>query len=189
MSTIQIKRGATAPSTLLAGELALDTTHNILYGGNGTAVEVLSPNGVAITPSSVTSGGVVTGSNFPSGTIVGISDIQVLTNKRVEKRAYSTTSTATLIPEIATYDVFHLTAQAAALTIANHSTSTPTSSEMILIKILDNGTAQTISFGTNYVAKAGVALPTTTVAGKNMTMLFMWDSNLSKYNLLALGQE
>lgn len=118
-----------------------------------------------------------------------ISSTNTITNKRNQKRVYSTTSLSTLTPEIDTYDVFCLTAQATALTIANHSTSTPANGEMILIRILDNGTARAISFGTNYVAKAGVALPTTTVASKNMCMLFIWDSNLSKYNLLSVGQE
>jgi len=122
-------------------------------------------------------------------TVPTISSTNTVTNKRNQKRVYSTTSLSTLTPEIDTYDVFCLTAQAAALTIANHSTSTPANGEMILIRILDNGTARAISFGTNYVAKAGVALPTTTVLSKNMSMLFIWDSNLSKYNLLSVGQE
>jgi len=122
-------------------------------------------------------------------TVPTISSANTVTNKRNQKRVYSTTSLSTLTPEIDTYDVFCLTAQAAALSIANHSTSTPANGEMILIRILDNGTARAISFGTNYVAKAGVALPTTTVLSKNMSMLFIWDSNLSKYNLLSVGQE
>jgi len=105
------------------------------------------------------------------------------------KRVYSTTSLATLTPEIASYDLFHLTAQAEALTIANHSTSTPTDGEQMKIRLLDNGTPRAITYGTNYVAKAGVALPTTTIASKNLEMMFEWNANLSKWNLMATGQE
>ena len=126
-------------------------------------------------------------SNFASAT--DLSSAQTLTNKRTQKRVYSTTSLSTLTPEIANYDIFVLTAQAAALTIANHSTSVMADGEMILIRVLDNGTAQTISFGTDYVADAGVALPTTTTASKRMEMLFEWHANLGKFNLVWLGQQ
>lgn len=108
-------------------------------------------------------------------------------NKRNQKRVYSTTSTATLTPEIDTYDIFRLTAQGGALTIANHSTSTPANGEMMLFEITDDGTGRAISFGTNYVAYAGVDKPTTTTANKLLTMLFIWVNDLSKWNLLASG--
>ena len=58
---------------------------------------------------------------------------------------------------------------------------------MIEIRLLDNGTAHSITFESNYVASASVALPTTTIASKNMEMLFEWNSNLTKYNLMATG--
>lgn len=105
------------------------------------------------------------------------------------KRVYTTTSLSTLTPEYDTYDTFSLTALAANLTIANHSTTTPAHGDMIIIDIIDNATPRTLTFGTNYVAKGGIALPTTTTASKKMTLLFMWDAGLSKYNLLALAEE
>lgn len=111
------------------------------------------------------------------------------TNKRKQPRVNAQTSTSTLTPEIDTYDVFRLTAQAAALTIANHSTSTPADGEQMRISILDNGTARAISFGTNYVARAGVALPTTTVISKLMTLGFEWYAHLSKWVLMANASE
>ena len=112
-----------------------------------------------------------------------------LTNKRVQPRVSSTTSTATLTPEIASYDLFVLTAQAAPLTIANHSSSTPSDGEMIRIRITDDSTARAISFGTNYVAKGGIGLPTTTTVDKRLEMGFEWDAALSKYVLVALAEE
>ncbi len=114
---------------------------------------------------------------------------QTLTNKRITKRVYTVADTATLTPEIATYDIFHVTALAQAITIANHSTSTPADGDMMLIRLLDNGTGRAISFGNKYVGKAGTALPTTTTLSKNLSMLFIWDANLSKWNLLASGLE
>jgi hypothetical protein len=111
------------------------------------------------------------------------------TKARITPRVYSVASTSTLTPEIDTYNAFTITALASNLTIANHSTSTPTDFEMIKIRILDNGTARTISFGTNYVARAGVSLPTTTTVSKLLEMAFEWNSSLSKWVLLASGQE
>jgi hypothetical protein len=118
--------------------------------------------------------------------VVTTSSTDTLTNKRRQLRVYSTTSVATLTPEIATYDAFALTAQAEALTIANHSTSTPVDFEKMQIRILDNGTARAISFGTNYIASTDLALPTTTVIGKVIEMGFEWNSNKSKWVLVAL---
>jgi hypothetical protein len=111
------------------------------------------------------------------------------TNKRITKRVFSTTSATSVTPEISTYDTWNYTALAADFTINNHSTSTPTDGEVMTFKFLDNGTARQLYYGTNYVAKAGVPLPLTTVLGKNLTIAFQWNTNLSKWNLMAVGLE
>lgn len=122
-------------------------------------------------------------------TLVGKATTDTLTNKRKQPRPYTTTSLATLTPEIATYDIFSLTAQAEALNIANHSSSTPTAGECIFIDILPDATPRAITYGTNYVAKSGVALPSTTVASKRLQMLFIWLADISKYTIAWAGQE
>jgi hypothetical protein len=109
--------------------------------------------------------------------------------KRITKRVSSTTSASSLTPEISTYDEFAFTALAAALTINNHSTSTPADGDRMLITITPDATPRALAFGDKYVAYAGVALPTITVASKTMVMGFRWDAGLGKWNLLALGQQ
>jgi hypothetical protein len=112
------------------------------------------------------------------------------TNKqRRNPRVSTAASAATLTPEIDTFDAYALTAQSGALSIANHATSTPTDFETLKIRIVDNGTASALSFGSNYVARAGVPFPTTTVANKLLEMVFEWNSSISKWVLLASGQE
>jgi len=123
-----------------------------------------------------------------SDTLIGKATVDTLTNKRIQKRVYETTSLATLTPEISTYDIFNLTAQAEAINIANHSTSTPASGEMIMVDILPDATPRAITYGTNYVAYSGVALPSTTVASKKMQMLFIW-LPVGKYSIVWAGQE
>ncbi len=118
-----------------------------------------------------------------------ISSTNTLTNKRKQPRVYSAANNASLTPEIDTYDIFHLTAMSAATAINNHSTSTPADGELMEFRFLDNGTARALTWGTAYVAKAGVTLPTTTVLSKNLVCLFEYNSNLAKWNLLATGQE
>lgn len=144
------------------------------------AVDITSGAGVSTLPTS-------------SDTLVGRATTDTLTNKRKQPRVYTTTSIAgtpgVLTPEISTYDNFEITAQAAALDIANHSTSTPTQGETMVIAITSDATPRALTYGTNYVAKGGTALPTTTVASKTTTLGFMWNAGLGKWNLLAVGQE
>jgi len=111
------------------------------------------------------------------------------TNKRIQKRVDSQTTTDTITPEISTYDIFVRTAQAHALVINNHSTSTPAEGEMMLFEITSDATPRAITYGNKYLAKAGVALPSTTVASKTTTLLFKWSAGLAGWNLLAKGQE
>ena len=125
--------------------------------------------------------------------IPSISSTNTLTNKRHTPRIYTTASIAgtpgVLTPEIDTYDYFELTAQAAALNIANHSTSTPTGGEKMIIAITSDATPRALTYGTNYVAYGGVALPTTTVASKTTTLGFIWNAGLTKWNLVAVAQQ
>jgi len=136
----------------------------------------------------VTIDGILLKDDLDTSGIVGKATAQTLTNKRNQHRVYETTSLATLTPEISTYDEFYLTAQAANLTIANHSTSTPAKGEMIMIDILPDDVYD-ITYGTNYVEKNGVELPEETVADKRLTMIFRWIYATSKYSIVWAGQE
>lgn len=102
-------------------------------------------------------------------------------------RVQTVASSATVTPNADTDDLVAITAQAAALTIAN-ATGTPVQGQKLLIRIKDNGTARAITFGTNYRAM-GVALPTTTTANKTMYLGFIWNATDSKWDLIALTQE
>jgi len=152
-------------------------TETLVYGDNANIVDGDIPSAIA------------RDTEVTTAITTHLTAAETLTNKRITPRVYTTTSLATLTPEKDTYDLFHLTAQAAALTIANHSTTTPADGDQIRIRLLDNATARAITFGTAYVAKGGFALPTTTFLSKNMEMGFEWNANLSKWNLIALANE
>lgn len=110
------------------------------------------------------------GKTAPAGTVVGTTDTQTLDNKKINNRVQTQTSTSTLTFDRASYDVSMLTAQAAALTIANSSNTAV--GDTWSINILDNGTARALTFGTDYVGISGQALPTTTTASKWMNIIF-----------------
>lgn len=98
----------------------------------------------------------------------------------------SVTSSATVTPTF-TDDLVKITAQAAALALANPS-GTAVPGWGIVIRIKDNGTARAISYGTQYRA-IGVTLPTTTVISKTLYLACIWNSDDTKLDVVAVGQE
>jgi hypothetical protein len=56
------------------------------------------------------------------------------------------------------------------------------------IRIKDNGTARSISFGTQYRA-IGVTLPTTTVISKTLYLGLVFNNADTKWDVVAVAQE
>lgn len=98
----------------------------------------------------------------------------------------SVVSSATVTPTFSN-DMVKITAQAANLTLAN-PTGTAVPAWGITIRIKDNGTARTISYGTQYRA-IGVTLPTTTVISKTLYLGMIYNSDDTKWDVVAVAQE
>jgi hypothetical protein len=98
----------------------------------------------------------------------------------------SVSSSATVTPTFAD-DMVKITAQAAGLTLAN-PTGTSIDGLGMVIRIKDNGTARSIAYGTQYRA-IGVTLPTTTVISKTLYLAMVFNSDDTKWDVLAVGQE
>lgn len=125
----------------------------------------------------------------PSGTVVGTTDTQTLTNKRVTPRITSITSNAT--PTINTDNCDFVTITALATNITSMTTNlsgTPTNGQKLVIRIKDDGSARSITWGASFEA-CGVALPTTTVISKRLTVGLIYDTVTSKWGCVALAQE
>jgi hypothetical protein len=125
-----------------------------------------------------------TSKTTPSGDIVGTTDTQTLTNKRLNPRVSTTTSTATLTPDIASFDQYNLTAQAAGLTIAA-PTGTPVDGNKLIIRILDNGTARALTWNATYTV-IGVTLPTTTVISKMLYVGCIYNAANTRWDVIAV---
>lgn len=118
-----------------------------------------------------------------------ISSTNTLTNKRITPRVGTTTSSATPTINTDTVDAYSITALAAAITsMTTNLSGTPTDFQKLTIRIKDNGTARAITWGSSFEAK-GVALPTTTVLSKVLTVGFIYDSVTSKWGCVASAQE
>jgi len=98
----------------------------------------------------------------------------------------SVTSASTVTPAFDN-DAVRITAQAAALTLAN-PTGTAIDMAGMVIRIKDNGTARTIGYGTQYRALGGV-LPSATVPGKTLYLGLIYNSGDAKWDVVAVGQE
>jgi len=91
---------------------------------------------------------------------------------------------ATATIDLANYDTCKITGLAQAVVIAN-PVGTPVSEDLLELIISDNGTARAIAFGTLFAAEVSL-LPTTTVAGKRMRLVFQFNSDTGKYGCLAV---
>lgn len=121
------------------------------------------------------------------GTKASLTGTETLTNKRLTARVQVVTSSATVTPNADNDDAVKITAQAAGLTLANPS-GTPTNMQAMLIRIKDNGTARTITYGSQYRA-IGVTLPVTTVVSKTLYLGLVWNADDSKWDVIGYSLE
>ena len=188
----------------LVDKASFSTSHSVLVGaGSSTYTQtIISQNSVlGRTTGSVTallidsdlSSVSASDDTVPSAKAVksyADSGTATVTNKRPQLRVYSATASNTLVIDKTYYDAYQITAQSANMTIAASSTATLAGFEKVQMQLLGNGSSNwTIGFSADFVAKAGVALPTGLTGTKNMELGFEWNANLGKYNLLAKGNE
>lgn len=109
---------------------------------------------------------------------------ETVTNKRNVRRITTITSSATPTPDGDASDMFTVTALAVTATFAA-PTGTPIAGQGMIIRIKDNGTAQTLNWNAIYRAGTDVALPTTTVLGKVMYLGIIWNEVSLTWDLLT----
>lgn len=116
-----------------------------------------------------------------------VSSTSTLTNKRVTPRVTTITSNAAPTVNTDTTDIVNITALASAITsMTTNLTGTPSIGDVLIYQIKDNGVARAITWGASFAAK-GVALPTTTVISKLLTVSFMW--NGSNWGCVGVASE
>jgi hypothetical protein len=119
-----------------------------------------------------------------SGGLATTNGAATLTNKRIDPRVSSTTSASSITPDIASYDQYCLTAQAATLTI-NAPTGTPVDGDKLIIRILDNGTSRTLSWNATYTV-IGTTLPTATTVNKMTYVGCIYNAANTRWDVVAV---
>jgi hypothetical protein len=109
--------------------------------------------------------------------------------KTVVPRVSTEASSATPTINTDNVDAHSITALATAITsMTTNLSGTPTNFQKLIIRIKDNGTARTITWGASFEAK-GVELPTTTTISKVLTVGFIYDTVTSKFGCVAVAEQ
>lgn len=103
-------------------------------------------------------------------------------------RYYTTTSLATLTPNIDDYSIYELSAQAEALTVAA-PTGTPIDKDILIFFIKDNGTTRAITWNASFTNISGLDSLADTVAGKWHTVGAVYNAGLTKWQIVSITTE
>lgn len=123
------------------------------------------------------------------GAVVGTTNTQDLTNKRITDRVTEIAHTTSLTINGDTTDIARITALEDDVTI-NAPTGIPTHGQMILLEITDDDDAggYTLTFNGIFTDPFEVGEPATTTAGKLLKLLYQWDSASSEWQLVDLRE-
>jgi hypothetical protein len=167
--TLDVAEGGTGLNTLTANNVMIGNgTDIILFVAPGAANNVLTSNGTNWISSAPTSE-------------------STLSDKRINPRVSTTATTSSLSPDISSFDQYNITALAESLTI-NAPSGTPLNGNKLLFRILDNGTTRGITWNATFT-EIGSTLPTTTIANKMSYVGCIYNSDNSRWDVIAVSTQ
>jgi hypothetical protein len=191
ISTVTASGSITGVNLIATGGIFAGGT--IVSNGDITAVSGNVIAGEVQTPSLVVNGTTDLGS-VANVTITGGTAGQILSTDGSGTLSWTSqsivigteTSGATITPTGSSTQ-FNVTALAESATFAAPS-GTPTDGQKLTIRILDNGTPQTLAWNAVYQV-IGTTLPTTTVANKYTYVGCIYNAQSSKWDVVSVAQE
>ena len=116
-----------------------------------------------------------------AGSYITASSTNTLTNKRRTLRTATTNAPgATPTTNTDNVDVQEFTGLGTAITsMTTNLSGTPVNNDFLEFKLVDDGTARAITWGTSFAASGTVALPTTTVISTPLRVLFQYSTTAS----------
>jgi hypothetical protein len=186
-STSILETRVSAVSAVGVLNTAAITSVNVVLANVSAQVSVVNVR-VAAVSASVS----VINARLPVGTVVGTSDAQVLSSKRINPRVFTTTTGVSVTPDVGEFDVYAYTALASGLTINAPVSSSPLDANRLLFRIEDNGVSRALTWttgGTNSYRVVGVTLPTATSAGKVTYVGCLYNQADAVWDVLAVATQ
>lgn len=182
----QIGIGTTAPGsklTVSGGGLAVGTSYATNVAGDGNVI-IAGNVGIGTTvPSTKLE---VAGTVSASAVVVNGTITANILAARLARRVVSIVSSATPAINSDATDLFIISALATNITsMTSGLTGTPVDGDLLEIRILDDGTARTITWGSSF-ASTTITLPTTTVISTTLRILLEWNAATSKWECVAV---
>jgi len=133
----------------------------------------------------IVSEGGITGTSLNVTTLTATSGS--ISDVSITPRVVSTTSTATITPDIDVTDQYNITALSTA-TAFGTPTGTPSPGQKLIIRIRDNGTARALSYSALWRA-FGVSLPTTTTINRTLYFGCIYNNTESFWDVVSVSEQ